>query len=227
MDTRRDDPAGVCRPEVWVAWPVNWTAVWVGALTALATGLVLGLSGAALGLHLEARNPEQNWYHTAAVIWSAFTAIVAFVAGGWVAARTAGIRRAEPGMLHGALAWLVAVPLLLAVATLGAGSFYGSWYTGLAGHPAWAPTLAAATEAPPPTPAQEERLKEEAAAARNAALGAVTALLLGLIGSAIGGWWASGDPWNFSEPRTREVALRQSSEGRVVVTTPNQPAPTA
>jgi hypothetical protein len=227
MDTKRDELAGACRPEPWVAWPVSWTAVWVGALTALAVGLVLGLAGAALGLHLESRNPEQNWYHTAAIIWSAFTAIVSFVAGGWVAARTAGIRRAEPAMLHGAVAWLVAVPLLLAVAALGAGGFYGSWYEGLAGRPAWAANVAAASESPPPTPAQEERLKEEARAARNAALGAVTALLLGLIGSAIGGWWASGDPWNFNEARTRDVALRQTNEGRLVLNNPNQPAPTA
>src|SRR5438105_117113 len=83
------------------------------------------------------------------------------------------------------VAWPVTVPLLLAVAALGAGGFYGSWYEGLAGRPAWAATVAAANEAPPPSPVQAERLKEEARAARNAALGAVTALLLGLIGSAI------------------------------------------
>jgi hypothetical protein len=33
-----------------------------------------------------------------------------------------------------------------------------------------------------------------AAAARNAALGAVTGLLIGLVGSVIGGWMASGEP---------------------------------
>src|SRR4051812_50195694 len=96
MDTRRDDYAGT-RPDGWVSWPVNWTAVWVGALTALAVGLVLGLSGAALGLHLESRNPGQPWYHTAAIIWSAFTAIVSFVAGGWGGGPAGGGRRGGGG----------------------------------------------------------------------------------------------------------------------------------
>ena len=59
------------------------------------------------------------------------------MAGGWVAARVAGIRRAEPAMLHGAIAWLVAVPLLLIAAGLGSGNVLGSWYGGLGGTPSW------------------------------------------------------------------------------------------
>jgi uncharacterized membrane protein YeaQ/YmgE (transglycosylase-associated protein family) len=39
---------------------------------------------------------------------------------------------------------------------------------------------------------------------RNNALGAITALLLGLIGAVIGGWMASSEPMNFSHYRTRE-----------------------
>jgi hypothetical protein len=35
------DPKGVQRWET-VSWPVNWSAVWVGALAALAVGLVFG-----------------------------------------------------------------------------------------------------------------------------------------------------------------------------------------
>jgi len=40
-------------------------------------------------------------------------------------------------------------------------------------------------------------------AVRNAALGAVTALLLGLVGSVIGGWMASGEPMTFGHHRYR------------------------
>jgi hypothetical protein len=84
-------------------------------------------------------------------------------------------------MLHGAVAWLVAVPLLLAAGALGAGSFFGGWYGGLAGTPAWAPPAATATAESALTPEQA------AAVTRNTALGAVSALLLGLIGSVLGG----------------------------------------
>jgi hypothetical protein len=42
-----------------------------------------------------------------------------------------------------------------------------------------------------------------ATAARNAALGTVTALLIGLMGAVIGGWMASGEPMSINHYRTR------------------------
>src|SRR2546430_8759826 len=44
VNMERDFEAG------WRPWPV-WTAIWVGALTALAVGLVIGLIGYAVGAH--------------------------------------------------------------------------------------------------------------------------------------------------------------------------------
>ena len=38
---------------------------------------------------------------------------------------------------------------------------------------------------------------------RNTALGVITALLLGLMGSVVGGWMASGEPMNFTHHRTQ------------------------
>jgi hypothetical protein len=98
-------------------------------------------------------------------------------------------------MLHGAIVWLVAVPLLLIAAALGAGGILGAWYGGLAGTPAWV-TPGAVTPDP-----------NAAIAARNAALGSITALLISLIGSVLGGWMASGEPMNFSHYRTRDSML--------------------
>jgi hypothetical protein len=46
--------------------------------------------------------------------------------------------------------------------------------------------------------------EETPRATRNAALGAVTALLLGLVGSVIGGWIASGEPMTLTYYRTRD-----------------------
>ena len=178
----------------WRAWPVAWSGVWVGALAALTLGLIIGLIGFAIGAH-ELTTRIVNWkaVRMVSVIFSIAGAFFSFVLGGWSAARVAGIRRAEPAMLHGVIAFLVAVPILLALASLGATAHYG-WYGGLAGTPAWvAATVAAATST------------DAAAASRNAALTSVVALLLGLVGSVLGGWMASGEPMSLTYYRRRDV----------------------
>lgn len=217
--------------EKWVHWPVNWSAVWVGTLAALAAALVIGLVGIALGAHL--MDPEHRWVEVrklgfGALVFGVCGAFFAFVIGGWVAARVAGILRAEPAMLHGAICWLVAVPLLMALAGLGAANFFGGWFGGLAGHPAWAAAEGLPFDRPEPlgVNATSDEVQAYRAAladyqakvkqwredtpkvARNSALGAVTALLLGLVGSVIGGWMASGEPMNFTHWRTRHLASR-------------------
>jgi len=178
----------------WRPWPV-WSAVWVGALTALAVGLLIGLIGYAVGAH-QLAGPRTMTFKNIRLITMIFNvagAFFAFVAGGWVAARIVGARRAETAMLHGAVAWLVTIPMMLILGTLGATAMYGGWYAGLvAGAPAWATT-------PPSTP-------ELAAAVRNSALATVAALLLGLVGAAIGGWMASGEPMRFGYYRRRDAA---------------------
>ena len=37
--------------ESWVQWPVFWSAVWVGALSAIALLLIFGLTGIVLGAY--------------------------------------------------------------------------------------------------------------------------------------------------------------------------------
>jgi hypothetical protein len=178
----------------WRPWPV-WSAVWVGALTALAVGLLIGLIGYAVGAH-QLAGPRTMTFKNIRLITMIFNvagAFFAFVAGGWVAARIVGARRAETAMLHGAVAWLVTIPMMLILGALGATAMYGGWYSGLvAGTPAWVTT-------PPSTP-------ELAAAVRNSALATVAALLLGLVGAAIGGWMASGEPMRFGHYRRRDAA---------------------
>jgi hypothetical protein len=196
MEPARESVTVVPPGEGWVRWPVYWSAVWVGALAALATALIVGLAGGALGAHqLTPGHRIATWrdFGLGALVFSVVGAFLAFVVGGWVAARIAGIRRSEPAMLHGAIVWLLAVPLLLALAGLGAGTYFGGWYGGLAGTPAWAAGAAAAAPVDPTA----------AVAARNAALGALTALLIGLVGGVVGGWMASGEPMTFTYHRTR------------------------
>jgi MFS family permease len=175
----------------WRPWPV-WSAVWVGALSALAVGLVIGLIGYAIGAH-QLTAPRTTTFRNARLLTTVFNvagAFFAFVVGGWVAARVAGLRRAEPAMLHGVIAWLVTIPLMLVLASFGATAMYGGWYAGIVAGPAW-------VAVPPMTP-------ELAAAVRNGAMAAVVALLLGLIGGALGGWMASGEPMRMTYYRHRD-----------------------
>jgi hypothetical protein len=180
----------------WRPWP-SWSAVWVGALSALAVGLIIGLIGYAIGAH-QLTAPRTMSFRNARLITMIFSvggAFFAFVVGGWVTARIVGTRRAEPAMLHGAIAWLVTVPIMLVLATLGATAMWGGWYGGLVASPAWMAT-------PPTTP-------ELAAAVRNSALAAVAALLLGLVGSVLGGWMASEEPMRLGYYRRREALDRE------------------
>ena len=180
----------------WRPWPV-WSAVWVGALSALAVGLIIGLIGYAIGAH-QLTAPRSMTFRNVRLISTIFSvggAFFAFVVGGWVAARIVGARRAEPAILHGVIAWLVTIPVMLALSAGGAMVMWGGWYGGMIASPAWMAT-------PPTTP-------EIAAAVRNGALAAVAALLLGLVGSVIGGWMASGEPMKIGHYRRRDLDLER------------------
>lgn len=177
----------------WRPLPV-WSAVWVGALSALAVGLIIGLIGYTIGAH-QLTAPRTMTFRNVGLLTTIFNvsgAFFAFVVGGWVAARIAGLRRAEPAMLHGVIAWLVTLPIILVLASLGATAMYGGWYAGLVAGPAW-------MAVPPMTP-------ETAATVRNGALAAVVALLLGLVGGVLGGWMASGEPMRVAYYRRRDRA---------------------
>ena len=180
------------------AWPVYWGAIWAGALTALALALIFGLIGTALGAHQVGKKVVNLHDLTFwGLVFSVAGAFFSLVAGGWVTSSIAGLRRAEDAALHGALTWLVALPLFLVLAALGAASLFGSWYGGLAGTPVWASSTNVSAD------------PNAAVVARNSAIGSVTALLIGLAGSCIGGWWASGEPMSLTYRRaTQEVTER-------------------
>lgn len=126
------------------------------------------------------------------VIFSVLGAFLASVIGAWVAAKVAGVGRAEPGILHGVAAWLVVMGIILVLAAVdGANSLQGDYVGGLT--PPGAPTPTGT----PPDP-------NAAIAIRNSALGSILGILIGLMGAAIGGWMASGEPMNFTHHRTRD-----------------------
>jgi uncharacterized membrane protein YeaQ/YmgE (transglycosylase-associated protein family) len=173
-----------------VSWSVNWSAIWVGALAALAVGLIIGLVGTAVGAYQELHIVSWRKFHMWSLIFSVCGAFFAFAVGGWATGKILGARHAETSMLHGAIAWLVTIPMLLVLAALGSAGYFGIWYAGLGGTPVWVTPVATDPQA-------------ALIIARNSALGAVTALLLGLVGSVVGGWMASGEPMTITYYRTR------------------------
>ncbi len=216
--------------QTWNHWPINWSSVWVGALTAFAILVVLGLAGIALGAQLVDSNSRLVDYkkvHFGSLAFVVAASFFSFVAAGWAATKIAGILRSEPAMLHGAIVWVVTVPIIVAAGALGAGSFLGTWYSGLAGTPAWAPaagTPFVRPDAPSAnaSPADWDQHRTELAAyrqkvnqwneetpkvTRNSALGAVGAALLGLIGAVLGGWLGCGEPMSVTYYRRRPSAV--------------------
>lgn len=191
----------VTRDPTVAAWTVSWSGIWIGAFTAVVAVTFLGFAGTALGAHLagnEGRVTDWNGVGLGAVSYAIFASFLAFVLGGWIAARIAGVTRAEDAALHGAITFVVGAVLLLAMASFGA-AFLSGWYSGLAPAPV----------APPATPGQPVD-PNAAAAARNGALAGATALLVGLMGGAIGGWMASNEPMTVrGVPRVRIEAERR------------------
>jgi uncharacterized membrane protein YeaQ/YmgE (transglycosylase-associated protein family) len=228
-EVRRGADVAEMHYEQWVHWPVNWSAVWVGTLAAVSAVLIFGLVGTAVGayaLQPDSRIVDLHKVAIGSLIFGVCGAFFAFVIGGWIAGKIAGILRAEPAMLHGAIVWLVATPALVLFAALGAGSYMGSWHASLAGTPSWAAPAALPFERPELPGANataEERASYQSAmdkyraqvsqwkedtprVIRNSSLGTLTALLLGLVGSVIGGWMACGEPMSLTYHRTRNLA---------------------
>jgi hypothetical protein len=212
--------------ETWRHWPVNWSAVIVGVLSTMAIALIVTLVAVAVGAHNldpTVRVVDVKKISLTAMIISVASAFFAFVVGGWVAGKIAGIFRSEHAMLHGAIVWLVALPVIGLFATLGAAGYAGTWYAGMAAQqngsyyatpytqPETLSANATADEVSRNQAAWTEYRKnvaqwreETPKANRNGALLAITTMMLGLMGSVLGGWMASGEDMNFSHVKNRK-----------------------
>jgi len=223
VDTKKAETLAEAHYERWNHWPINWSAIWTGVLASIVAILLFGLVAVAIGAHLVGpsdRVVDLKSLRFGAVIFSVFSAFLSFVLGGWIAGKVAGILRAEPGMLHGAIVWLTAVPVLVLLTSLGAGSSLGAWYGGLASARSGSDAPYTRPDAPSADASQQDRAEyqkkldeykeqmrqwqeDTPRVTRNSALFAITALLLGLMGSALGGWIASGETLNLGHQRSR------------------------
>jgi hypothetical protein len=169
-------------------WAVSWSAISLGAFGAVVAVVLFGFVGIAVGAEI-AGPVSFKGTGLAALAWAVFAAFLAFAIGGWIAGTVAGSITAESGALHGAGAFLFGVIILLALGALGA-AYLGGWYGAF---------LPAATGQTPSTDA-----------VRTAATAAAGAILLGLTGSVIGGWIASGEGMGWAIA-TRRVRIDQGS----------------
>lgn len=210
--------------ERWHYWPVNWSAVSVGTLAVLVVSMFVALSAVALGAHQ--LTPDHRLVDIRKVAFSIMAigiigSFIAFVMGGWVAGKIAGILHSEPAMLHGAIVWLFAVPLLALFSAAGAGGYSGSWYDGFTTRTLSPESPYTRPEALAATATEQQRAAYDADWAeyrrrvaawnaetprvtRNAALFAATSILVGLMGAVIGGWMACGEPMS---PRYKRPAV--------------------
>ncbi|MDP2315120.1 MAG: hypothetical protein Q8P41_19630 [Pseudomonadota bacterium] len=88
---------------------VSWGAIFAGAVVALVVELVLGTLGLAVALGtINPATEPQGTFEGLGVgtgIWLVVTTLLALFAGGWTAARLAGLPRRTDAVLHGVVSW--------------------------------------------------------------------------------------------------------------------------
>ncbi len=115
---------------------VRWGPILAGLLSALTTFALLSILGAAIGATTLQANggpadANANHYGTAAGIWGAVSALIAFFVGGYIAAKTAAVGGEGNGWINGAMVFLASLPLIIWLASQGAGNLFGALGTNL------------------------------------------------------------------------------------------------
>jgi len=105
---------------------IRWGAIWGGLITAIATFLLLTTAAVAIGAVAVDAGADPETGSMASGIASAVIALLAFLAGGFVAGRTAGVIGRGYGALNGFLVWALGIVLILALAAMGLGSLFGA-----------------------------------------------------------------------------------------------------
>jgi hypothetical protein len=137
----------------------RWGGLMAGCFVTLACLVLFGELGAAIGASAFEPGDRGAPYAWGAGIWGIVSAVLAFFLGGLAGSYVTRIRRRESGLLHGALVWAVAVPVIgflgtiLALGALTAGSV----------------TAAAAATVDANTPGRPVVTSDEAARARTEA----------------------------------------------------------
>jgi hypothetical protein len=101
---------------------VRWGPIWAGFFTIITVLLILGSLGLAIsaGGYGLGHTPSAFSYG-----WAIGTGVIAYVLGGWVAARAAGVGGLWNGLLLGSMVWALSFVAFLVVAIAGATNVLG------------------------------------------------------------------------------------------------------
>lgn len=112
---------------------VSWSAIFAGIILVLAVEILLDVLGAGFGFRAVHPGVNASGLGIGAGIWWFVSTIIAFLFGGYVAARLAGVAHRWDGVLHGLVIWggvaLIAVYLL----TSAVGGMIGGAFSVLGG----------------------------------------------------------------------------------------------
>ncbi|WP_267378953.1 hypothetical protein [Sphingomonas sp. GC_Shp_6] len=108
---------------------LSWGAVLGGVVIAIAVQLVLGILGAGIGLTMvdpvAGTTPGATGFGIGAGVYWLITTIVALGAGGYAAARVAGVHERFDALVHGMVVWGVTLILTLYLLTSAVGGIIG------------------------------------------------------------------------------------------------------
>jgi hypothetical protein len=167
---------------------LSWGPVIAGVLLALATHVVLGLIGAAIGF--AAQPADSAALGAAAAAWGLVTPFVATLLGAWLATRMAGAWDTAGANLHGVMVWCIGLlaGAIFLTGTLAAGAMTaGTAASGNAGALQRLTGVNRGDVVGPGAAANADRRADVAGeAAAGAAGGAAMAAIAGLLGAFVG-----------------------------------------
>jgi hypothetical protein len=100
---------------------VRWGPILAGFAATVATMLLLGILGAAIGITAVG----QTDVGTFGAIWGGVSLILAFFVGGWIAARTAAVGGQLPAIVNSGIVWAFTLLFLMFLSALGAAGALG------------------------------------------------------------------------------------------------------
>ncbi|NYZ14172.1 PhnA-like protein [Azospirillum sp. RWY-5-1] len=113
---------------------VSWAAVFAGVAITLALQILLSMLGLGIGFTTidpsqTGGTPQASTLGTSAGVWWTVSYMIALAAGGYVAARLAGVAVRGDGVLHGVVTWAFALLVSAWLVTTAVGSVLGSTAT--------------------------------------------------------------------------------------------------
>jgi hypothetical protein len=143
---------------------VSWGAILAGVVVALVLQLLLGVLGIGIGaavLDPAAASPLEG-FGIGAAVWLTLTTVIALFAGGWVAGHLSGAPRGTESILHGVVAWALALLLTFSAAGAFIGGTLGALGRTLETAAQLAPEIIEPAGAQPGRGTQWENIRQEA-----------------------------------------------------------------